>query len=101
MVYRVVKHPVRRPETKQSNCSLHKNALQNVAPHVMPKFVGQYRFDLVRSVVVEQGVGEDDAASRAHPSQSRIRLLAFFGKFPAVDAAHASPSSLAATPQST
>ena len=95
LVHRVMQHPVRRPETEERDRRLHENALQNVAMHVVSEFVGQHRFDLFRRVVVEQRVGQNDAAGRAQSGKSRIRLLAFFRKLPAVDAAHPRPGALA------
>ena len=38
----IVQSPVRRPETEESNRRLHKNALENVAMHVVPQFVRQH-----------------------------------------------------------
>src|ERR1700739_4425123 len=62
---------------------------------LVAEFVRQYGFDLVGGVIVEQRIRQDDSASRAQPGQSRIGLLAFFGKPPPIDAADARSRPLA------
>ncbi len=55
----------------------------------MPEFMREHGFDFVVGIVVEQGVGENDAAGRAEPGQRGIGLFALFGKMPLIDTAHA------------
>ena len=62
MIDRVVKHPVCRPEPKQSSSSLHENALQNMPMNVMAKFVRQHRLDFFGFIVVEQCIGQNNPA---------------------------------------
>ena len=67
--------------------------------HVVPEFVSQHGFDFVVGIVVEQGVGENDAAGCAESGQRGVGLLAFLGKMPLIDAAHACAGAFAENDQ--
>src|SRR5208282_3174813 len=56
---------------------------------MMAEFVSEHGFDFVVRVVVEQSVGENDAAGGAESGEGGVGLFAFLGKMPLVDAAHA------------
>ena len=69
--------------------------------HVVAEFVREYRFDFVIGIVVEQGVGKDDAAGCAEAGERGIGLLAFLREMPLVDAAHARAGPFAQNNQAT
>ncbi len=95
MIDRVVQYEICQPESEQRNPRLHENAFKNVLVHVMAEFMGQHRFDLFRGVIVEESVGQNDAARAAQAGERRVGLLAFFRELPALHAAHARARSLA------
>src|SRR5436190_1834507 len=68
--------------------------------NMMAEFVGQYRFDLVVGVVIEQGVRKNDSPRGAQSGQRGIRLLTLLRKFPLVNSAHARSRTLAQEHQS-
>jgi hypothetical protein len=63
--------------------------------HVMPEFVREHGFDFVVGIIVQQSVGENDAAGRAESGERGVGLLAFLGKMPLIDAAHAGAGAFA------
>ena len=67
-----MKHPIRRPETEERDRSLHENTFQDVTVYVVAELVGQHRFDLFRRVVVEQRIGQNDAAGRAQSGKRDV-----------------------------
>src|SRR4249920_1144595 len=95
MVDGVVQGPVRRPESDESNCRLHEDALQDMTVDLMAEFVGEYGFDLIGRVVVEQGVGQNDSSRAAQAGEGGIGLLALLRQFPAIDSADVSAGALA------
>src|SRR3979411_2322274 len=55
----------------------------------MPKFVREHRLDFVVRIIVQQGVGENDAPGRAESGQRGVGFFAFLGKMPLIDPPHA------------
>src|SRR5215467_5519492 len=83
-----MKSPVRCPEADKRDSCLHENALENVAMYMMAQFVRQHRFNLIGCVVIQKRVRQNNSPSAAKSGESRIRLLAFLRKPPAVHAAN-------------
>src|SRR5579871_7069410 len=84
----VMKGPVRSPETNERNCSLHEDALENVTMHMVAQFVRQHCFNLIRCVVIQKRVRQNNSPGTAKSGESSIGLLAFLRKPPAVHAAN-------------
>src|ERR1019366_162674 len=95
----VAQNFVGQPEAEERDSRLHNNALQNVAVHVMPEFVREHSFDFVVRIVVQQGVGENDAPGRAEAGQRGVGLLAFLGKMPLINTSHARAGAFAQNDQ--
>ena len=95
LIDRVVQRPVGGPESEERDACLHEDALQDVPMHVVSEFVREHGLDFISRIVVEQGVGQNDAARVAQSSQRRVRLFALLRKFPAINAAHPRSGALA------
>src|SRR4029077_3987727 len=95
MVNGVVQGPIRRPESDKGDRSLHEDALQDMTVNLMAEFVGEYGFDLVGRVIVEQCVGENDSSRAAQAGECGIGLLALLRQFPAIDSADLRAGALA------
>src|SRR5206468_12921267 len=79
---RIVQRPISSREPNQGHPSLHSDALQDVLVNVMTKFVGQHGLDLIRRVIVEKSVGQNNAPRVTEASERRIRFLTFFRQPP-------------------
>jgi hypothetical protein len=55
----------------------------------MPEFMGEHRLDFLGSIIIEQGIGQDDTPRVAQSSEGRIRFFALLRKLLPINSAHA------------
>ena len=94
-----MEHFVRQPEPEQRDSRLDEDTFQNVPVHVMPEFVRENGFDFVVGIIIQQSVGENDAAGGAESGERGVSLLAFLGKMPLIDTPHAGAGAFAQNDQ--
>ena len=62
LLYGVAQDVAGGPESDEGNSHLQQDSLGNVAMHVVAEFVRQHGFDFIVGVIVQERVGNDDAA---------------------------------------